>query len=1562
MDNKLSTIRKIEIYKIIILMVFVITSIFSAVCFAAAPSNFSQTTGDDGGSSTSSTTPTKITLSYSNITMYVGDSRYVSAIITPSIAKASVMWLSTNPNVASASGGTIQANAPGTAMITAKISDSLKATCNVTVLAKPKCSASTILSGHNQYLKYSYTNKKASTHDMVTTCSSCGSSWTTSNVKHTYTNSVCICGYKAQATSISLSQTSATITMGQTLSITANVNPAGAEGTIQWLSTNPDIVYARKNGDRGAVLESKGIGTAMVTAKISESIKATCNVTVVAKPKCSALSILSDHNQYLKYSYTNKKASTHDMVTTCSSCGSSWTTSNVKHTYTNSVCICGYKAQATSISLSQTSATITMGQTLSITANVNPAGAEGTIQWLSTNPDIVYARKNGDRGAVLESKGIGTAMVTAKISESIKATCNVTVVVKPTCSASSILSGHNQYLKYSYTNKKTSTHDMITTCSSCGSSWTTANVAHKYTNNVCECGYKAQATSISLSQTSATITMGQTLSITANVNPSGAEGTIQWLSTNTNVVYARKNGERGAVLETKGVGTAVVTAKISESIKATCNVTVVTKPTCSASSILSGHNQYLKYSYTNKKASTHDMVTTCSSCGSSWTTPNVAHKYINNVCVCGKNPLATGVSLNKTSATLKKGETLTLIATLSPAGSEGKVQWSSNNTKIATVSNGTIKAVAAGTATITVKVSDTVKATCVVTVVDVPKCSKSNILTGHDQYLKYEYLNKKEKTHDVKVTCTKCVETWIIQGENHTFVGAKCSICGYKLLSTGIKLDKTSATLTVGETIKLVATLSPVGSEGSIQWSTTNAKIVTVNNGTIKAVAAGTATVTAKVSNTIKATCVVKVVEEPKCSEVKILNGHNQYLKYEYSNKQANTHDVKVTCTKCVETWIIQGERHTFVKGVCSKCAQSQQVTALIINRTSANIREGETLQLSVNIIPSTVIEKIEWTSSNSKVATVSLNGLVTGVKAGTVVITAKVSNGIKATCTVVVSEKEKCSLGNVLPGHDTKINITYSETKGDTHNEHYTCTECKTSWNKEKIEHTYVKEVCVCGKPEVHDFNYTQKDETYHIVTCSNCDYNKEVKHTEGKEKCECGFSKEIVCEHPSYEWITVEEAECNKPGLKVEKCTVCEEVRNTKVIKVEHEYKVTQIEGDAEYHVGICKICGAEGAKGKHIFGVSDKCLFCKYERAPLRCQDGKILLYHGAKVVRYEKLDNEKHISIYECKKCKDEFKVEVQHFLKAKEVKEINNENHTLLMECKTCKHTFEVVNKHMYIFGKCAVCGDKETKEGVCTEEETQEGHKLTILKVEETSDGKEHIATYECKECDITYEKTEAHVFDKEDKCVCGVSADVAKLYSNGSGGANVKDNGGITTATDVKLNKKTAEKAIKENDAVEFTAFSSGLHNLETFVDAYKNVAEETGETKPATIRLIEPAYMKIGGNKNDSSKTREVFTGNERTPQEEINLIKQNVKIELVIGEKGGANREATYQETIALYLDLKAAGYNVELYAVNQDMVKYAGEDVECINIGYTPKRSSQHETAQDAAIFYWGLDKS
>lgn len=79
---------------------------------------------------------------------------------------------------------------------------------------------------------------------------------------------------------------------------------------------------------------------------------------------------------------------------------------------------------------------------------------------------------------------------------------------------------------------------------------------------------------------------------------------------------------------------------------------------------------------------------------------------------------ATGVTLDKTSASVKQGKTITLTATVAPADAVNKnVTWSSNNASVATVNNGVVTGVATGNAKITVTTEDgSHTASCTVTV------------------------------------------------------------------------------------------------------------------------------------------------------------------------------------------------------------------------------------------------------------------------------------------------------------------------------------------------------------------------------------------------------------------------------------------------------------------------------------------------------------------------------------------------------------------------------------------------------------------------------------------------------------------------------------------------------------------------------------------------------------------------------------------------------------------------------------------------------------------------------
>jgi len=77
---------------------------------------------------------------------------------------------------------------------------------------------------------------------------------------------------------------------------------------------------------------------------------------------------------------------------------------------------------------------------------------------------------------------------------------------------------------------------------------------------------------------------------------------------------------------------------------------------------------------------------------------------------------------------------------------------------------------------------------------------------------------------------------------------------------TGIKLNTTSVTLTVGGTKTITATITPSNAKTTITWSTSNSKVATVSStGKITAKAQGTATITVKTKNGKTAQCKVKV-------------------------------------------------------------------------------------------------------------------------------------------------------------------------------------------------------------------------------------------------------------------------------------------------------------------------------------------------------------------------------------------------------------------------------------------------------------------------------------------------------------------------------------------------------------------------------------------------------------------------------------------------------------------------------------------------------------------------------
>lgn len=168
-----------------------------------------------------------------------------------------------------------------------------------------------------------------------------------------------------------------------------------------------------------------------------------------------------------------------------------------------------------------------------------------------------------------------------------------------------------------------------------------------------------------------------------------------------------------------------------------------------------------------------------------------------------KDVSVTNVSLDKTSMSLVVGNTGTLVATVSPSDATNKnVNWTTSNSSVATVSNGTVTAKSAGSATITVTTDDGAKTA---------KCS-------------------------VTVTAST-------------------------VAVTGITLDNPTLEIETGSTATLVATVSPsTATNKNVTWSSTNPSVATVSNGTVTGVSAGTASIVATTADGSRtAVCTITV-------------------------------------------------------------------------------------------------------------------------------------------------------------------------------------------------------------------------------------------------------------------------------------------------------------------------------------------------------------------------------------------------------------------------------------------------------------------------------------------------------------------------------------------------------------------------------------------------------------------------------------------------------------------------------------------------------------------------------
>ena len=102
----------------------------------------------------------------------------------------------------------------------------------------------------------------------------------------------------------------------------------------------------------------------------------------------------------------------------------------------------------------------------------------------------------------------------------------------------------------------------------------------------------------------------------------------------------------------------------------------------------------------------------------------------------------------------------------------------------------------------------------------------------------------------------------------------------------------------------------------------------------------------------------------------------------------------------------IGNNNYNSAKSACTKAIDiiGLYASSVSINKNAISVKKGETYKLTATVLPSNAIDKtVTWKSSNTNVATVNSNGLVTGINTGNVTITATTSNGKTAIVSVAV-------------------------------------------------------------------------------------------------------------------------------------------------------------------------------------------------------------------------------------------------------------------------------------------------------------------------------------------------------------------------------------------------------------------------------------------------------------------------------------------------------------------------------------------------------------------------------
>lgn len=774
--------------------------------------------GADGGDQPTNVPVTGVTVTPNAIPMWVGTDTSFTVNVSPEGA-TNKNWTSStsNASIASLSGkSTIHAVAPGTAIITVTTEDGKKtATITVTVTQ--------------------------------------------------------------QVGEIRLSADKTTLKVGGTAKVTANVLPENASNKgVTFTSSHSTVATVDANGN----VQAASAGTTTITATAADGKGAYGTITIKVEDMATGVT-LSPTSKELKVNETAQLAasvlpatanqgikftSSDETVATVSETGlvtarkegtAVITATAADGSEKSASCTIKVGATAvdvpvTGITLDQPEITIeVLKDAKQLKATVEPANA--------TNKDVVFSSSNTNV-AVVSNTGLVTAInngtatitVTSKENPSIMAKCLVKV------------------------------------------------------------GAPVLVTDVTVQPAELNLKTDGTYQLSVSVLPSNAdERGVTFESSNTAVATVSASG----LITAKGPGTATitVTAKDSSGKKATCTVTV-TQPvkgvTVSPSSVVIQKDNVQKLTAsvvpenaTNKKLiykSSNETVAVVSNDGiitarsEGWATITVCseeNQAIYGTCTVkvGLPVYVTKITLDTTNVTMWAGATRQLGVSIEPANADIKtVTYGSSNPDVATVSsNGLITAKKKGTATITVTATDGSgkSASCAV-IVKQPVTGIQitpngfTLVKGDVKDLKANVSPADADNPDVIWTSSntniaavssKGQVTAVNEGscvitatcKDNASISASCTIVvGTPVASVALAPNR--ASMNTGETILITASVLPTNAsnKGIIwSWESKDGASIILTNGAVKAMKAGTVTVTAKAADNSgkSATCTITI-------------------------------------------------------------------------------------------------------------------------------------------------------------------------------------------------------------------------------------------------------------------------------------------------------------------------------------------------------------------------------------------------------------------------------------------------------------------------------------------------------------------------------------------------------------------------------------------------------------------------------------------------------------------------------------------------------------------------------